>query len=440
MNITLKFKADAMQGHYAIHAEEAGNPNTTMDRTINLLSRAERQACANEVAEAMGRVDIAPEIERKLLDKARSIPGVCLPSFIDIPTLMEMNPELKPVVIPSFLREGETANIVGGPKSRKSWLAIDLATHLALGLRWLDLYQLDKSRVLYMDNELHPATLAGRFQRIAEKRQLKVDDFSQQLYAESFRGKQTDIFKLESYFDSIQDKGFKLIVLDALYRFIPPDIDENSNSQMTAVYNAIDGYATALNCAFLLVHHSTKGNQAGKSVTDMGAGAGAQSRAADTHIVVREHVEPDAVVLQLVTRSFAPMKPLGMRWSYPLWHYDNALDVTKIKMPNSKPKKADSDTEKPEKFEWTCEAFVAKFLSPEPRTKDEIRRAADNYSEAHPTEHLSGREFDRLLSESVDGVCAHAHEHGRNRKRQYATVPQSEIPAKTSQGIRLSAA
>ena len=37
--------------------------------------------------------------------------------------------------------------------------------------------------------------------------------------------------------------------------------------------------------AFVLVHHSTKGSQAEKSVTDTGSGAGAMSRAVDSHIV-----------------------------------------------------------------------------------------------------------------------------------------------------------
>ena len=45
--------------------------------------------------------------------------------------------------------------------------------------------------------------------------------------------------------------------------------------------------AARLGAAIVLVHHTTKGAQAGKSVTDIGAGGGAQSRAADTHLVAR---------------------------------------------------------------------------------------------------------------------------------------------------------
>jgi len=439
MSIQLKFNPEDVQGFFTISAEDARNPNATFDRTINLLSQAERKACARDIADRMGMPGTATEIENKLRERAREVPGVCLPSFIDVPTLMQNHPELKPTVIPNFLREGETANIVGGPKSRKSWLAIDLAMHLAMGLPWFNRFHLEKSRVLYLDNELHPETSANRFKRIMERRELQSRDLSE-LCIQNFRGQQTDILRLESYFDEIRDDGFKLIILDALYRFIPPEIDENSNSQMTAVYNAIDRYASSLNCAFLLVHHSTKGNQAGKSITDVGAGAGSQSRAADTHIVIREHVEPDAVVLQLVTRSFAPTEPLGLRWNYPLWHYDSSLDVTKIKQPNSKPKKAENAAEKAEEFEWTCEAFASEFLSETPKTKNEIHSAAKDYRKKHPEKYLSGRQVDSLIKAAVKAVCAHAHTHGANREREYATVPQLKIADKPPKRKRMRAA
>ena len=48
-----------------------------------------------------------------------------------------------------------------------------------------------------------------------------------------------------------------------------------------------------LGCSFVLIHHSTKGNQSGKTITDVGAGS--QSRTTDTHLIrdAREHTEPE---------------------------------------------------------------------------------------------------------------------------------------------------
>ena len=58
----------------------------------------------------------------------------------------------------------------------------------------------------------------------------------------------------------------------------------------------------------VIVHHTSKGNQGGKGITDVGSGAGSQSRACDTHLVLRP-VDPDLdgwLRMDAVTRSFPP--------------------------------------------------------------------------------------------------------------------------------------
>ncbi len=59
----------------------------------------------------------------------------------------------------------------------------------------------------------------------------------------------------------------------------------------TELYNRVDQYAASTGAAWMLVHHATKGAQNEKRVTDVGSGSGSQSRAADTHIVLRDHQE-----------------------------------------------------------------------------------------------------------------------------------------------------
>lgn len=83
-----------------------------------------------------------------------------------------------------------------------------------------------------------------------------------------------------------KEREFDVIVIDALYKALPPDVDENSNGQITAIYNLLDGYAQTSKAAFVLVHHTSKGGQANKSVTDVGSGAGAQSRSPDAHLTL----------------------------------------------------------------------------------------------------------------------------------------------------------
>jgi hypothetical protein len=72
-------------------------------------------------------------------------------------------------------------------------------------------------------------------------------------------------------------------------------------------------------------------NERRKSVTDVGAVAGSQSRCVDAHIVFRQHQEPDAIVLDAALRSFAPIEPMVLRWQFPLWMPDDSLDPAKLK-------------------------------------------------------------------------------------------------------------
>ena len=125
--------------------------------------------------------------------------------------------------------------------------------------------------------------------------------------------------------------GLKVIILDAFYRFMPPGFSENDNGQMASVYNELDRIADRLKCCFVLIHHTSKGEQHGRAVTDVGAGAGSQSRATDTHLILRRHREQGAVVLEATVRSWPPLDPVCLRWRHPVWETDRrnrALIVT----------------------------------------------------------------------------------------------------------------
>jgi RecA-family ATPase len=110
-----------------------------------------------------------------------------------------------------------------------------------------------------------------------------------------------------------------LIVVDALYRFIPAGISENDNAAMMSLYNLLDLIASHTNAAIAVIHHTSKGDQSGKAVTDVGSGAGSIARAADTHLTIRPHEEDGMAVLQAVTRSFSPPEDRSIRWEYPHW-------------------------------------------------------------------------------------------------------------------------
>ena len=134
------------------------------------------------------------------------------------------------------------------------------------------------------------------------------------------------------------------MILDAWYRFLPQGISEGLNSDVTSLYNRIDGYANHLNAAWVNVHHTSKGDQTDKGTTDVGSGAGSQSRAADAHLVLRPHEEDGVAVLEGVVRSFPPFDPIAIRFDFPGWFRDRLVDTRKLRRPGFE-KQAANDAE-----------------------------------------------------------------------------------------------
>ena len=240
----------------------------------------------------------------------------------DISTLIAAYPQLRQPIVGGLLRAGETANVIADPKRGKSWLAYGLALSVCTGIKWLDTFPCYPGRVLVIDNELHPATLAHRIPIVAEAMGIAADEYAENLDVLCLRGQLLDLYGIALALEAVEPGTYHLVILDAFYRSLPAGTKENANEDSTALYNLIDKQTARLNCAWVNVHHASKGSQATKSVTDVGAGAGAQSRAADTHLILREHEEKGAVVLEAAVRSFQPVKPLCLKWEFPLWRRD----------------------------------------------------------------------------------------------------------------------
>ena len=245
--------------------------------------------------------------------------------------LIQQYQELNAPVVDPLFRVGEIVNVISHSKVGKSWLALNLAFSVMTGRQWLGRFQITPSRVLLIDNELHPATLAHRLKVMANAMGIRLEQLQDALQVWSLRGSPRDINKIGRDLGPLPPDEFALVIVDAWYRMFPPGVSENDNAAVTDLYNQVDQYAEQLRAAIVLIHHSSKGSQSDKRVTDVGAGAGAQSRSADCHLILREHEQQDCAVLQAALRSFPPVAPLALRWSYPLWTPADDLDPAAVK-------------------------------------------------------------------------------------------------------------
>lgn len=356
----------------------------------------EKEPCAN--ADAASPVAEAPGT-------------VFVPNPLSVRQLLWDYPELRPPLIHGLLRRGETMNVIASPKMGKSWLTTDLALALATGRRWLDTFETVQGDVLIIDNELHPETTSNRIPRVAEARQVPLEEIADHVFVENLRGRLKDILSLGSYFQATPPGRYSVIILDALYRFLPRDTDENDNGTMAGIYNYLDLYATHLGCSFVLIHHSTKGNQTAKAITDVGAGAGSQARATDTHLVLRPHEQEGAIVLDAAVRSWPPISPFCMRWEFPVWVRDDTLDPTALR-PDRPRRKTKTEVElvptEPAKPEWTPERFTVMCINDSPNAKAAVLAKANSQG-------LSDYRAEKLLRKAEAAGMIHRWHLGGNR-------------------------
>ena len=269
------------------------------------------------------------DFHAKTLEKAALNDGP--PQAINAKTLTSTYSDYRDPVIEGLLRKGETMNIIAGPKVGKSWLVLSLALSLSNGNPWLGLDTM-QSNVLLVDNELHVETMAQRLRSVA----MAQCESLTRLSVLPLRGRAEDIMSCRSLIvDEANKNQCGLIILDALYRFLPAGTSENDNAAMTALYNQIDGIARETGCSIILIHHSSKGNQGEKSVTDGGAGAGAVSRAADAHVFLREHEEEGHVVFDCVARSWPPMDAFVIKGTFQegakIWQKAPGMDPSLVR-------------------------------------------------------------------------------------------------------------
>lgn len=251
--------------------------------------------------------------------------------------LVKEYPDLRPEVIRGLLRRGETMNIVSGTKLGKSWLSYGIGLCVVTGKRLWDTFLPVPGKALLIDNEIHPETLAFRLPRVAKSYGIEPDSYQGLLRTVNLRSHNMDMPAIGRYLGNIEPGEYSLVIIDALYRTYPEGTDENSNADMTRLFNLVDQIAAKLDSAVALVHHTTKGLQSGKQVTDVGSGAGAQSRACDTHLILRPHKDDKAVVVEAALRSFPPIEPICLKFEWPIWKLAGDLDPAELKTEKPKP-------------------------------------------------------------------------------------------------------
>jgi hypothetical protein len=347
----------------------------------------------------LGSGDTPPREDDTVAAQSSEQPAI---DTFTVAELLNTYPHLRPARIEGLLRQGEVMNLVAGPKVGKTWLVHSLAISIATGKPWLG-RPTRKGSVMIIDAELHEETLADRLAKTAEAMGVEIGSLSRNLLIRPRRGRCTPITDWSSDVVAIKASCPDVVILDALYRFMPSNFDENSNGMLTEIYNVLDNIASSLNACFIVVHHTSKGNQSSKAVTDVGAGGGSQSRAVDAHVVIRAHESPDALVVDAAVRSWPKIAPFVIRGPFPRWTVAPELDPSRLG--KSSGSDARSNKRAPKPRTWTAIEFASEIVGRAGLIRDQILEAAKRHdistSKAESLLRIAERE--RLIVRETSG-------------------------------------
>ena len=254
-----------------------------------------------------------------------------LPGFSTLEEAMADPLPLPEEIIHGVLRRGHKMLISGSSKAGKSFLLMELCIALAEGKTWLG-FQCRKSRVLYVNLEIDPASCINRFAKIY-KALGTAKRHAKDIIVWNLRGHAVPLDQLvPKLIRRVRDQHLDAIIIDPIYKVITGD--ENSASDMAAFCNQFDRICNETGCSTIYCHHHSKGAQGMKRAMDRASGSGVFARDPDAQLDMIE-LELDgnakeearelgvtAWRLESSLREFKNITPVEFWFDYPIHRLD----------------------------------------------------------------------------------------------------------------------
>ena len=255
-----------------------------------------------------------------------------LPAFTLLGEALENPPKLPDELIKGVLRCGHKMLISGSSKAGKSFLLMELAVALAEGIKWLG-FECKKSKVIYVNLEIDPASCINRFSEIYKGLGIKPK-FPNDIYVWNLRGHAVPLDKLvPKLLRRVSSQHFDAVIIDPIYKVITGD--ENNASEMGQFCNQFDRICQVSGCATIYCHHHSKGAQGYKKAMDRASGSGVFARDPDAQLdmiqletseeflnVNADNTNSTAWRLECSLREFPNFKPRNFWFEYPIHRVD----------------------------------------------------------------------------------------------------------------------
>lgn len=332
-----------------------------------------------------------------------------LPSLTNLADELKSPPKLPEELIEGVLRCGHKMLISGSSKAGKSFLLMELAVALSEGAAWLG-FKCKKSKVLYVNLEIDPASCINRFSEIYKALKIPPKN-SKDISIWNLRGHAVPLDKLvPKLLRRINNLHYDAVIIDPIYKVITGD--ENNASEMGAFCNQFDKICNETGCATIYCHHHSKGAQGYKKAMDRASGSGVFARDPDAQLdMIQLEADSDflnsyadntsdtAWRLECSLREFVNFKPKNFWFRYPIHVLDNKGNLEKLYSegdPKNNLKKSgkrsQTSDDRKEEFDRafdvcsedgiTAEATsIAEYLGIKDRTvRDRVNEFKDEYS------------------------------------------------------------
>ena len=219
---------------------------------------------------------------------------------------------------PAFDR-GALTLFSGASKSRKSWIALELAIGAASGTSFQGFPCEKSTKVLFVDLELLPRTLLHRLHKTAEMMGVEVSRLNGRLKVLPWRHQHVGRNPGEVISELIRvakDWGAEYVIIDALYVLV--NGDESKPEVILEAFNQVATLSRETGVGVLLLHHFTKGSSDTKEQIDRASGSGVLARMPDALLTIskvhQSHELEDAFVFEATLRDHAPVRAFATAW------------------------------------------------------------------------------------------------------------------------------
>ena len=263
-----------------------------------------------------------------------------LPPFESMRDILANIPPYAPSCIDGLLRMGHKMILTGPSKAGKSFLLIQMAIAIAAGRTWLK-WQCRQGKVLYINCEIDPRSLAHRFDDIYENLEEEIPDIRElaanNIFVWNLRGKVTPLQTLAPILKRrLMSQDYTLVIIDPIYKVLLGD--ENKAEDISRFGAYMDFLCQNTGAAVVYCHHHSKGSQGMKKAEDRGSGSGVFARDADAIFdmtpieLTEEQRDADATPafsIATVLREFPDAGDFAVRFKYPIHELDDTLDPEK---------------------------------------------------------------------------------------------------------------